>query len=166
MTNLRKCYRDLAKHFHPDTVTGDQRKTEQYNQNMKEINNEYDFLKQNADFLQGNNEQTTNNNFNNQQNFNFSELSEELQEVLNKIKHLEGIEIEICGTWIWVKSLKQYKEYLKYVGFMWHFKKNLWYYRPAEQKGYFKNKKQVDMKEIRLKYGSKEIKTEHINKIA
>ncbi len=164
LDELKTEYRNLAKYYHPDKVLNDPKKTLQYTENMKQINNEYEHLKQNSDLLQGNNEQT-NNNFNNQQNFNSSELSDELQEVLSKIKHLEGIEIEVCGTWIWVKSEKQYKEYLKYVGFMWHSKKFLWYYKPKDQK-HFKSAKQMEMDHIRDKYGSQEVKTETLNKIA
>jgi len=161
LDELKQIYRDLAKHFHPDTVTGDQRKTEQYNQNMKEINVEYDDLKQNSYLLTGKEQNDTNN-----QTFDQNiELSEELQEILNKIKHLEEISIEVCGSWIWVNSPKQYKEYLKYLGFSWHSKKLLWYYKPKDQK-WRKSKKQADMENIRLKYGSQEIQSEKLNKIA
>jgi len=37
LDELKKEYRNLSKHFHPDTVQDD-RKKEQYNKNMQDIN--------------------------------------------------------------------------------------------------------------------------------
>ena len=40
----------------------------------------------------------------------------------------EGIEIEVCGSWVWVSGdTKPHKERLKALGFCWHSKKHCWY---------------------------------------
>lgn len=50
-----------------------------------------------------------------------SEVEKKVKEALDKIVHLEGLEIEIIGVWIWVSGdTKTHKEILKEAGFKWN----------------------------------------------
>ncbi len=57
---------------------------------------------------------------------------EAINEALNAIFDLEGLEIEICGAWIWVGGdTRAHKDALKGAGFKWAPKKKKWNFRPA-----------------------------------
>jgi hypothetical protein len=130
---LKKEYRTLAKKHHPDTG-GD-------TATMQAINAEYDklFKLYNTDGKH--------------------DISDGYRAVIDKIIGLDGIEIEICGSWIWVSGdTKQHKDIFKAAGFWWASKKLMWYWRPEESKTKFHNKP-VDMDRIRRSYGSEVIKT-------
>ena len=78
------------------------------------------------------------------------------REILNKIIGLEGIEIEICGTWLWITgNTKPAKEILKAAGFKWAAKKLAWYWHSGEYKK--RAKKHYTMEEIRELHGSQKI---------
>ena len=81
------------------------------------------------------------------------EYGDVLNTALNTIHGLEGLDIEICGAWVWVTgNTKENKEVLKAAGFKWGKVKKAWYYRPAEWKS--KNRKPWSMDQIRDAYGS------------
>jgi hypothetical protein len=74
-------------------------------------------------------------------------------DIINKIIRFVGINIEICGTWVWVSgNTKQYKDELKKVGFWWASKKLMWYWHTPEQTAH--RHKTWSMDKIREKYGS------------
>ena len=84
-------------------------------------------------------------------------LSQKYREVLERIIHLSGIDIELCGHWIWVSGdTKPVKEELKAAGLFFASKKVKWYYRPEEFKVSHGGTK--SMEEIRAKYGSQNIR--------
>jgi hypothetical protein len=57
---------------------------------------------------------------------------------------------------VWVSgNTKEHKETLKANGFMWASKKQMWYWRAAENKSH--GKKNTTMADIRTKYGSEKI---------
>ena len=77
--------------------------------------------------------------------------------MLNKLFALDGLEIEICGNWIWIKG--ETKKHAKVlgrkeggIGCFYASKKEAWYYRPAEYKS--RGGKGKSMDAIRAKYGS------------
>lgn len=129
---LKKAYRNLAKQHHPDH--GGSAET------MKAINAEYEKL-----FKKLN----TENKF---------DVKDGFREVIDKIINLDGINIEVCGSWVWVSgNTYAVKNELKEAGFMWASKKYMWYWR-AEENAYRGNKKSQDMETIRMKYGSEILK--------
>lgn len=78
---------------------------------------------------------------------------EAINAALNAIFGLEGLEIEICGSWLWVGGdTKTHKEVLKAAGFKWASRKMKWNFRPdcwrSASRGNF------SMDQIRDKYGS------------
>jgi len=83
-----------------------------------------------------------------------SNYGEELNTALNAIINCQGINIEVCGSWVWVSgNTKPFKTILKDSGYFWSKHKNMWYFRPEmAKKRYFKGNSSID--EIRTKYGS------------
>lgn len=82
--------------------------------------------------------------------------AEQYKQAINAILNLEGLQIEICGGWIWVGgNTYQHKTTLKQNGFYFASKKCQWYFRSAEYKT--SSKKSHSMDEIRAKYGSQQI---------
>ena len=85
-------------------------------------------------------------------------LSQKYREVIEKIIHLPGIDIELCGHWIWVSGdTRPVKETLKAAGLQFASKKIKWYYRPEEFRITRGGNK--TMEQIREKYGSQAIRT-------
>lgn len=148
MEELKAEYKRLLKIYHPDKQTGDLEVT-------KQINNEYDYLfpyfqnKQNDEAIKNKREE-------------YKETPDMFKEILYKIINIEGIEIEICGYWIWISgNTKPHKKYLFEVGFHWARKKQMWYWRSENFKS--KNRKCIEMNEIRQKYGSDKINKNNRN---
>lgn len=135
---LKKTYRQLAFKHHPDRG-GD-------TEIMKAINAEYESLFKKLNINNGSGESKYN-------------LDDGFREMINKIINLEGLEIEICGLWVWVSgNTKEHKSELKEAGFYWASKKLMWYWRPEE--GKIRRSSGIkDMDYIRNVYGSETVKT-------
>lgn len=81
------------------------------------------------------------------------EIEAEFRERLQTILHLEGIDIEVCGRWIWITgNTYVHRAALKEAGFWWASKKLAWYWRPADACASSRGDFSLD--EIRQKYGS------------
>ena len=142
--DLKKAYRKLAFKFHPDKGGSTEK--------MAAINAEYEiiFKKLNITDEAGNNKYS---------------LDDGFREMINRIINLQGLEIEICGLWVWVSgNTKEHKNILKEAGFYWASKKMMWYWRPAEAK-IRRSSGIKDMDYIRTMYGSEKIKTNFKNKL-
>ena len=84
-----------------------------------------------------------------------TDYPEDLSMAINSIINLDGLEIEICGLWVWVGgNTQEHKEILKENQFKWARKKKLWYYRPAQQASRNRTGKSWNMASIRSSYGS------------
>lgn len=135
---LKSVYRELCKQHHPD-LGGDVN-------TMKEINLEYERALQ---FVTNDKGETLKEEE--------IRVEADLMSVLEKITPFKGLDIEICGRWIWVGGdTMSWKQQLKALKFFWASKKMKWYWRPEDAK-VFKRKgyKGMDMDSIREKYGSK-----------
>ena len=78
---------------------------------------------------------------------------EAVSDALNAIIGLFGLEIEICGAWVWVYgNTKPHKTALKEASFRWAPKKKRWYFRPEDWKS--SSRGGVSMDDIRERYGS------------
>lgn len=79
--------------------------------------------------------------------------SDEFRNALDQLMRLDGLELEVCGDWIWVSgNTYPNKNEIKEIGCRWASKKKLWYWRPAE---YVKRtRKTLDMDKIRDLHGS------------
>lgn len=141
---LKAEYRKLCKLYHPDKGGS----TEQ----MQAINNEYEsamrrILSGKADDLYGEgkfyktrDEET--------------EVELKVREAVEKIAHLDGLDIEIIGAWVWVSGETQtHKEALKVAGYWWMNKKKMWAFKGKASRG----RGNTSMEELREKYGSERV---------
>lgn len=83
-----------------------------------------------------------------------TECASEFIAVIQAIIALEGLIVEICGSWIWVTgATKTHKEALKAAGYRWSNKKCAWYWHKEDDGScFYRGKKSLD--EIRAKWGS------------
>ena len=152
LEELRKQYKELLKLHHPDNG-GDL-------ETMQEINCEYDrMFKVLKDRHENNNADCGNaeSNYNNMK-YDFAE-DEKLREMLNKIIHFEGIDIELVGAWIWLSgNTYQCRNELKELGFKWASKKKMWYWHSDTFRKM--SRKTLSMDEIRSYYGCVRVEPE------
>jgi hypothetical protein len=72
------------------------------------------------------------------------------------VVELEGIAIEICGSWIWVTGdTKPHRDAFKAAGYRWGAKKMAWFFRPAGFKSRSRGNWSLD--EIREHHGSQAV---------
>ncbi|MHA2220013.1 MAG: J domain-containing protein [Candidatus Hodarchaeales archaeon] len=144
MEDIKLAYRRSCAKYHPDRNPAGL-------EMMKLINNAYDDLQDYFetavyDFSVQEESETENYNY-----------GEEINEALSKIINL-GLEIEVCGSWIWVSGeTKQHKDILKEAGFKWAAKKQMWHFRPNDYKSCARGK--WSMEQIRATHGSKKVKS-------
>lgn len=138
LEELRKQYRKLVKQNHPDNGGSEEA--------IKTINVEYELL---FKMLEKNDTKTNANKYD-------TKADEMLRAVINNIINL-NIDIEICGSWIWVcGDTYSCKDELKKNGFRWANKKKMWYWHnPLEV---VKGNGKTTMNDIRTKYGSTVVK--------
>lgn len=146
LEELRKQYKELIKRYHPDNANGSTAA-------CQEINSEYSRL-----FEHLKNRHENGSASKDKADFNIH-LDKALREMLEKIVNLDGLQIEICGSWIWLSgNTYQHKATLKAYGFSWANQKKMWYWHDVE---YVKRThKAVSMDFIREKYGSMEVMTQ------
>jgi curved DNA-binding protein CbpA len=83
----------------------------------------------------------------------YTDYGDQLNAALNVVVGMPGLDIEICGAWIWVGGdTRTHKDMLKAAGFRWAPKKSMWHYRSAGFRSYGRGRTSMD--DIRNKYGS------------
>ena len=152
MEAVKKQYRKLAMKYHPDRG-GDE-------ETFKQINNEYEEAMEQARINETRKAKTKK-----EEDFIKSQYtnSKNFRNIIDKLIVLEGIEIEITGTWLWLRgNTYKYKEYLKSeFNAQWSKSKKCWFISP-EGKNFRKTRgyKGKSMSSIRSTYGSTKIKSE------
>jgi hypothetical protein len=141
----KKLFRQLVLKNHPD-VGGDEK-------TMIAIIAEYEVIYRSLPSESNPQANETHTQYDSDKDF---KMTQAMVDILNKINHLPDINIELIGVWLWVGgNTKPVKDVLKKAGFTWHSKKELWYWKEAENK--FKGKSNVDMSVIRAVYGCEEV---------
>jgi len=93
------------------------------------------------------------------------DYGELLSDAINAVINLTGLDIEICGAWVWLSGeTRQHKEAIKAAGYFWARKKQAWYFRPADYKS--KNRGSWDLDKIRSHHGSTGVKSKKRQSIA
>ena len=134
-SDVKKAYRASCKKYHPDVNPAGlvmmQAINEAYEQLMKQIFP----ISEEAD---------TNN----------TKYAEELNAAISKVINIQNINIEVCGSWVWLSGeTKMNKDTIKEAGFLYASKKKMWYYRPEQEKKRYYGKP-LTIDEIRVKHGS------------
>ena len=144
LVELKKAYQKLCFKFHPDRG-GD-------TATMQQINAEYDFLLKNLIDSEEDKNYGENSYWESREHQ--TEVEKTVQEKLQAIIGLDGIEIEIIGVWIWVDGeTKQHKEILKGLGFKWIQKHSKWCFVGRKSSG----RGGYSMDQMRSKHGSKTV---------
>jgi hypothetical protein len=131
---VKAAYRKACSKYHPDRNAAGL-------EMMKMINIAYELLRE------------CNETIEHKADINYSD---DVNTALNAIVGLQGIEIEICGTWVWVTgNTFEHKEIFKGAGYYWASKKLAWYFKPDGQRT--SSRGQYVLADIRLKHGSEKV---------
>ncbi len=133
--SVKQAYRRAALQYHPDVNPAG---TEM----MQIVNAAYEALKDFAGEIAATQE---------------SEIAypEAVNAALNAIINLMGLEIEICGAWVWVSGATYpHRATLKSAAFRYASKKQRWYFRPEGWRSFSRGYYSMD--EIRERYGSEQ----------
>lgn len=140
---LKHEYRRLCMIHHPDRG-GD-------TATMAAINDEYDEAFRRIQSGRTATQQTT-------EAHEAEEAPEAFRAVISRLVILAGINIEICGSWVWVTgSTYPNRESLKAAGLRYSKGKAAWYWKP--EGSYSKARRNYSMAEIRELHGSERIRT-------
>lgn len=131
-TIVKKAYRAASFKYHPDRNPAGE-------EMMKAVNEAFETLEN----FEGNLEHEQ------------AEYGEALNTALSAIWGLEGLNLELCGAWLWVDGeTKEHKTALKEAGFKWASKKKKWFFRPEGFKS--RSRGNLSMDDIRTKYGTQQ----------
>lgn len=141
LEELKRQYRTLAMKHHPDCggSTAD----------MQSINAEYDVLFAKLKDIHTSADGST-------YTATTTETPEQFKNIINRLIVLEGINIEIIDSWLWVTdNTYQHKEIIKSLMFRWSSSKKAWYFHGDN---YHKtSRKTFTLDEIRDLFGSQTI---------
>lgn len=134
-------YHELVLKYHPDRGGSEEA--------MRQVNAEWDYLrKHNYNIHRSQNGSV----YTNEREDVPDEVTQRFAKIINALICLEGVTIEICGSFIWLSGdTKPWRELLKGLGFKWSGKKRMWYLAP-KRKGVRNNN--WSMEKIRARHGS------------
>lgn len=142
---LKKAYRALAKKLHPD-LGGN---AEEFKAMQAEYERMWERLKNVHKTAEGKTYTTKTET---------SETPQEFINIINVLIRLEGVNVEICGSWIWASgNTMTHKDTLKSLGFKWAHKKKAWYYHTEPYRK--KSHRELTLDEIRDMFGSQSYTT-------
>lgn len=152
LEELKKEYKKLVFKHHPDKGG----RTE----DMQEINAEYDRL---FARLKNVHKSASGETYTTKEET--KETPEQFKTILEKLIHLEAIEIEICGSWLWITgNTYPNRNILKELHFKYSKNKNAWYWH---EEGYQKHsRKSFTMEQIRDLLGSEKVNRSEQDKLA
>jgi hypothetical protein len=145
LASLKSIYHAAAIEYHPDLHPGLDHMI------MGRINNVYDSMTKTLARTNDWNEPATETQY-----AKAVKVAEEYKAIIIQLLKMEGLIIEICGSWLWVSGETQrHKAALAKIGLKWSSNKSMWYWRPPEYKSY--NRKQWDIARIRSTFGARNI---------
>lgn len=138
---LRRQYKQLAFKYHPDREGGSV-------QAMQSVNAEYDEL-----YKVVKNVHQTADGKTYAKKEEHPDIPDNFREIIDAIINF-NVDIEICGSWIWVFKAYNYKEQLKALGFFYCSGKKAWAWTNSPTN----NKHRLTLDEIRRLHGSGKIR--------
>ena len=83
-----------------------------------------------------------------------TEAPEEYIRIIDLLLRLDGLEIELCGAWLWIGGeTLRHKDALKAAGCRWASKKRMWFWHPSDMAP-SNRRGEWSIDQIRRKYGS------------
>ena len=148
--DVKATFKDLAKKLHPDNG-GD---AEAFKAMMQEYTTAYNRLKDvHANAAGETYKKAT------------TQTAEQFADIITQIISCDGLQIEICGSWVWVTgNTYAHRETLKKAGFTWSKSKRAWYNAGEPMTGHRRGR--YTMAQIRMMHGSEIVETTGTNKIA
>jgi curved DNA-binding protein CbpA len=141
--DAKKQYYKLCMRWHPDVKGGDE-------EAMKQVNAEWDYLRKHNYNIHQSRDGGTYTDWTQDVP---DDVTEQFADIISKLVTLAGLEIEICGSWLWVGgNTREHKADLKNLGMRWASKKKMWYKAPKNWKR--KSRHELTMNEIRDRFGS------------
>ena len=144
-TSIEECkrqYRKLCMRWHPDRPNGDLKA-------MQTVNSEWDYLQKHNYNIHEDKEGNVYTDWNQDVP---DDLTMKFAAIINALIRLDGVGIEICGSFIWLDgNTYEYRKALKALGFKWASRKKKWYMAPSD---YRKSTGEWSMTDIRMRYGS------------
>lgn len=146
--DIKEMYRKLAKKLHPD-CGGDAEEFKKMMNEYKTAFNRFKNIHRTGDKKADQTEQRTE----------YSEqTAEEFADIINKVIHLDGIEIDIVGTWVWLSgNTYPHRETIKAAGFFFSSKHKKWYYNGSTKKS--RKHSKLSYEEVKNIHGCKTVKT-------
>jgi len=152
VNTLRAAYKRLLIKYHPDNNKNDTTGM------MQEINAEYDLLFQQLKDTYEHSDNYKKQTDRQKQAYDW-EKDKQLRAIIVALSKFAGLEIELCGTWVYVRGeTYPYRKELKVLGMNYNRQKKCWIIHFDDYYKY--HKKSVSMSHIRDKYGSMIIRTE------
>ena len=135
---LKKAYRAWAKKLHPD-LGGNAEEFKVMQAEYEKLWERLKIVNQNAQGETYTKETT--------------ETPQEFINIINTLVRLNGVQVELCGSWIWASGNTQpYKDTLKSLKFRWAHKKRAWYYHSEPYRK--RSHRELTLDEIREMCGS------------
>ena len=146
VNTLRAAYKRLLIKYHPDNNKNDTTGM------MQEINAEYDLLFQKLKDTYEHSDNYKKQTDRQKQAYDW-EKDKQLRAIIVALSKFAGLEIELCGTWVYVRGeTYPYRKELKVLGMNYNRQKKCWIIHFDDYYKY--HKKSVSMSHIRDKYGS------------
>ena len=152
LEELKKMLHAYVLMYHPDKH---RKNRDEYTQIMAQINAEYDkmFVKVKNQHLGWDAKEGKFYKYTKET----EENAEDFRNVINELAQFKKIKVELIGAWLWVSGeTKSIKDKLKELGLHYAPQKSAWEFHTGTYKR--KSKPQGNMDDLRIKYGSTEIK--------
>lgn len=136
--DVKHQYRENAKKYHPD-LGGNPEDFKAMRIEYEQLWERYKNIHRNAEGKTYEKETT--------------ETPDEFADIINTLVRLNGVHVEICGSWIWASgNTMTHKDTLKQLGFKWAHKKKAWYYHSEPYRK--RSRRELTLDEIRDMFGS------------
>lgn len=146
---IKKEYRRLAMEFHPDRNPG-----KDTTRTMQEINAQYHAA------LKGQHQTSSRDSEGQEHTYYYNEDHEEA--IIQKIKEVLAVKFPayvsfwLVGKWLWIDGTKkgdaEARQDLNKLGFKWHSKRSMWYWKPTNSKR-SRYAEKMDFDDLAEKYG-------------
>ena len=122
--DVKARFKELAKRLHPDNGGN----AEEFKKMMSEYTIAFNRYK--------NKHKATNEGQDSNHEGSSTETAEEFAELIEKLLKMEGVKIEIIGSWIWLTgNTYAYRDQIKELRFFWSTTHKAWYYTGEDKKG-------------------------------